>query len=132
MTTKIVIKGIVHGLNGKHGLIREHYRTAKRKKELYTTMIKAQTKNKHTGAVIIKYIGYKVVLMDWDNFAASFKHIGDSLVNCKVIVDDKPDIIAEFLPKQIKCKRKEQKIVVIIDDLGTFRTICIKKSRKFA
>jgi hypothetical protein len=32
MITKIIIKGVVHGLNGKHGLIREHYRTAKMKK----------------------------------------------------------------------------------------------------
>lgn len=118
MTTKIVIKGIVHGLNGKHGLIREHYRTAKRKKELYTTMIKAQTKNKHAGAVIIKYIGYKVVLMDWDNFAASFKHIGDSLVSAGIIVDDKPAIVKEFLPDQIKVRKRDlQRVEIIIEDI---------------
>ena len=54
MITKIVIKGIVHGLNGKHGLIREHFRTAKRKKEMYTLLIKGQTNNKHKGKVVIK------------------------------------------------------------------------------
>jgi hypothetical protein len=118
MITKIIIKGVVHGLNGKHGLIREHYRTAKMKKDLYTTLIKGQTKNKHTGKVIIRYIGYKIVLMDWDNFAASFKHIGDSLVAAGVIVDDKPAIVTEFLPNQIKIsKRDQQRIEVIIEDV---------------
>jgi hypothetical protein len=56
--------------------------------------------------------------MDWDNFAASFKHIGDSLVAAGVIVDDKPAIVTEFLPNQIKIsKRDQQRIEVIIEDV---------------
>lgn len=116
MLTKIIIDGIVHGLNGKHGLIREHYHTAKRKKEKYTLLIKSQTKNKHAGRVTIEYIGYKSRFMDWDNFAASFKHIGDSLVNAGVIVDDKPEIIVEFTPIQRKAKLKDQRVEIIIKD----------------
>jgi flavoprotein len=54
--------------------------------------------------------------MDWDNFAASFKHIGDALVSNKVIKDDKPGVVVQFLPEQIKCKRVEQKVVIIIED----------------
>ena len=116
LKTTILIKGIVHGMNGKNGLIREHFRTAKRKKELYKVLIKSQTKNEHKGKVKIRYIGYKSILMDWDNFAASFKHLGDALVGCKVIVDDKPAIVQEFIPEQIKCKRKDQRVVIIIED----------------
>jgi hypothetical protein len=55
--------------------------------------------------------------MDWDNFAASFKHIGDSLVAAGVIIDDKPSIIIQFLPQQIKSKIKEQRVEIIITDL---------------
>jgi hypothetical protein len=117
MQTKIIIEGIVHGLNGKHGLIREHFHTAKRKKEKYKMLIQSQTRNKHKGKVRIDYIGYKSRFMDWDNFAASFKHIGDSLVAAGVIVDDKPSIIIEFHPQQIKSKIKEQRVEVIITDL---------------
>ena len=116
MITEIVIKGIIPGLNGKHGLIREHFRNAKKRRDLYKVLIREQTKNKHKGKVIIKYIGYKSILMDWDNFAASFKHIGDALVSNKVIKDDKPGIVVQFLPEQIKCKRVEQRVVIIIED----------------
>jgi len=118
MITKIVIKGIVHGLNGKHGLIREHFRTAKRKKEMYTLLIKGQTNNKHKGKVVIKYIGYKIVLMDWDNFAASFKHLGDCLVAAGVIVDDKPAIVTKFLPDQVRVRKRDlQRVEIIIEDV---------------
>tara|TARA_Y100000592_G_scaffold28829_2_gene45910 strand:+ start:3848 stop:4219 length:372 start_codon:yes stop_codon:yes gene_type:complete len=116
LITKITFPGIVHGLNGSHGLIREHYRTAKKKKIKYKQMIMDQTSNKHTGKVIIEYTGYKSRFMDWDNFAASFKHIGDSLVAAGVITDDKPSIIVQFIPKQIKCKMVDQRVEVTITD----------------
>jgi len=55
--------------------------------------------------------------MDWDNFSASFKHIGDALVDLGVIQDDKPSIVTQFLPQQIKSKRIDQKVVIIIEDV---------------
>ena len=117
MRTVITIKGIVPGLNGKHGLIREHFRNAKKRKNLYTILCREQNPNKHPGKVIIHYIGYKSILMDWDNFSASFKHIGDALTDLGVIVDDKPSIVVQFLPEQIKCKRIEQRVEIIIEDV---------------
>lgn len=117
MRTVITIKGIVPGLNGKHGLIREHFRNAKKRKNLYTILCREQNPNKHPGKVIIHYIGYKSVLMDWDNFSASFKHIGDALVDLGVIVDDKPSIVTQFLPQQIKSKRVDQRVEIIIEDI---------------
>ncbi len=116
MRTEVTIKGVIPGLNGKQGLIREHFRNAKKRRDLYKVLIRAQTNNRHKGKVIIRYIGYKTILMDWDNFAASFKHIGDALVSNKVIKDDKPAVVIQFLPEQIKCKRVEQKVVIIIED----------------
>ena len=116
MITEVIIKGIIPGLNGKQGLIREHFRAAKKRRDLYKVLIRSQTTNRHKGKVIIRYIGYKSILMDWDNFAASFKHIGDALVSNKVIKDDKPAIVVQFLPEQIKSKRIEQKVVIIIED----------------
>ena len=56
--------------------------------------------------------------MDWDNFSASFKHIGDALVKAGVIQDDNPQIIVDFLPKQVKVsKRKQQRVEIIIKDV---------------
>jgi len=116
MITEIYLKGLIPGLNGTDGLIRENHWKAIKRRELYKVLIRSQTTNRHKGKVIIKYIGYKSILMDWDNFAASFKHIGDALVSNKIIKDDKPAVVVQFLPEQIKCKRIEQKVVIIIED----------------
>jgi len=117
METRIVINELIPGLNGSDGLMQEHYQKAAKRKIRYAWLVKEQTKNKHLGAVSIEYIGYKSSLMDWDNFAASFKHIGDALVECGVIIDDKPTIVQIFQPRQIKCKRIEQRVEIIIKDL---------------
>lgn len=116
----IVIDGLVAGLNGDKGLMRSHWSDTKKKKDLYKFIIGDHLRDnkarKHEGRITIQYIGYKSVLMDWDNFCSSFKHIGDSLVEKKIIKDDKPSIVIQFIPQQIKCKRDEQKVVIIIKD----------------
>ena len=117
METIIIINGIIDGLNGPNGLMREHFRQGIKKKEKYQAIIRSQTRNRHKSQVSITYIGYKSVLMDWDNFSASFKYIGDSLVKTKVIVDDNPKIVRPFIVQQIKCKRKDQRVEIIIRDL---------------
>ena len=118
MRTTIEIKGVIPGLNGPDGLIRQHWTKAKKVRLKYQCIIMSQTKNSHKGPVEIEYIGYKVTLMDWDNFCSSFKHIGDALVKAKVIKDDNPKIICNFLPNQIKISaRKEQKVIIKIKDI---------------
>jgi Holliday junction resolvase RusA-like endonuclease len=118
METVIQIDGVVNGLNGKNGLIREHFHQAKKTREKYKFIIMSQTRNRHRGKVCVEYIGYKIRLMDWDNFSASFKHIGDALVKSGVIKDDNPKIIVQFLPEQIKVsKRIEQKVIIKIKDI---------------
>lgn len=115
------IDGLVAGLNGDKGLMRAHWSNNKKQKDLYKLIINQHLQEgkikKHEGQVSIQYIGYKSVLMDWDNFGASFKHIGDSLVKCGILVDDNPKIVTQFIPQQIKCIRAEQKVIVIIKDI---------------
>lgn len=117
----LTIDGIVAGLNGNKGLMRAHWSSTKRIKDLYRQIIREHFRTnkvrKHEGPVKVTYIGYKSSLMDWDNFCASFKHLGDSLVKEKVIVEDNPKVVQVFIPKQIKCKRAEQKVIVIIEDI---------------
>ncbi len=117
----LTIPGLVAGLNGSKGLMRGHWSAIKKQKELYQQIAKDQLKEgkirRHLGQVKVTYVGYKSCLMDWDNFCASFKHIGDALVKEKILVEDNPKIIQEFLPKQIKCKRVDQKVIVIIEDI---------------
>jgi len=114
------IPGLVAGLNGSDGLMRSHWSNTKKQKDLYQMIIADHVREKkvrkHEGKVTIQFIGYKSVLMDWDNFCSSFKHIGDALVKSKIITDDKPSVVIQFIPQQIKCKRVEQKVIVIIKD----------------
>jgi hypothetical protein len=117
MITTLKLPGIIPGLNGKNGLIRSHWAQLKKQKNQYYLEFLSQTKNRHHGPVIIHYHGYKSKLMDWDNFSASFKLIGDALVMAQIIKDDKPEIVIQFLPKQFKCKQKDQHVQIIIEDV---------------
>ena len=116
----LVIDGLIAGLNGSKGLMRSHWSNTKKQKELYQTIILQHLKEgkvrNHIGEVTVEYIGYKNRFMDWDNFCSSFKHIGDALVKMKIIADDSPRIVTQFIPNQIKVKQIEQKVVIIIKD----------------
>lgn len=121
MRTVIVISEVIPGLNGETGLIRENFRKAKVRKLRYQTEIMAQTRNRHASTVNIDWIRYTIKPMDWDNMCASFKHIGDALVNASVLIDDKPTVIINFTPKQIKvAKRNQQRSEVVITDTLDF------------
>lgn len=99
----------VPGPNGDDGLIREHYRDAKIRKDRYQILLLAQKQPKLKGKVVIVYTRYATRLMDWDNHCASFKHLGDSLVKIGTIEDDSPKIVIEFAPEQRKVKTKKRK-----------------------
>lgn len=113
MVSIFEIQEKVPGLNGENGLIREHFHAAKKRKLHYIDLIKSQMKHKHQGTVMITYSRYTCQLMDWDNHCASFKHLGDALVACEVIEDDKPSVVTDFIPMQFKVKkRSEEKIII--------------------
>lgn len=108
------------GLNGSDGLIRQHYRNAAKLKDRIKLDILSQRPpgiKPISTPVRIVYTRYTSRLMDWDNAAASFKHVGDALQMAKVLKDDSPEVVVEFLPRQIKCKMNEQRTVIEITNL---------------
>lgn len=118
MTTRIRLPYLMPGLNGPDGLMRQHYRDAARKRESLAWEIKQQK----IGSTIyepirVTYIRHTERLMDWDNACASFKYIGDAMIEAGIIGDDSPKVIAEFIPRQIKCKREEQRTEIIIEKI---------------
>ena len=118
MSERIHIPYLTPGLNGSDGLMRQHFRQAAKLKERLTWEVRAQRRGPTiTQPVRVTYTRYAAVLMDWDNACASFKHIGDALTAAGVLSDDSPKIIAEFLPRQVKCKRAEQRTEILIEKI---------------
>lgn len=98
--------------------LKEHFGARAKRKETIQWAVKEQTKNRHPGRVKIRYCRYACQLQDWDNHCGSFKSAGDALTQCGVIIDDKPDIVGEFVPEQYKVsKKEEQKIVIIVTNI---------------
>lgn len=100
------------GLNGSDGLIRQNYHSAKKVKEKYRLLVRSLKIEPIRGKVRIEYIRYSNRMMDWDNAAASFKHIGDALVLEGILDDDSPRVIAEFIPRQVLCKEHYIEIII--------------------
>lgn len=124
--------------------IREHFGAKMKRKKTISKLIRTQMgeenfshevvqeKNKKTGvyyeedvwtwtkgpfakANIIYRRGSTVLLDPIDNFGASFKNIGDVLVELGILADDKTECIASFIPKPHKvAKMKDQYIEVEI------------------
>jgi hypothetical protein len=122
MKHKFIIPERIPGLNSSDGLMREHYRAAAVRKDRYVQYIASQRRPGACpllpGMVRVTYIGYRIILMDWDNHCASFKHIGDALVACGIITDDNPRIIGEFRPLQIKvASKKEERAEIIVEEI---------------
>ena len=109
------------GLNGSKGLMRMHWGT---KHKMSTEVINKITSTFHDtlpnfrGPVRVTFMRKSTRLMDWDNACASFKLVGDALVNLCVIEDDSPDIIHDFIPLQERVKtRKEHGIEITIEPI---------------
>lgn len=109
---------VTPGLNGSDGLIREHWSKRKKRLDNYIMLTWSQKKKSHKGKVRVVYERHSVTPMDWDNLCASFKLWGDSLVKAKVIKDDNPLVVTEFVPRFVKAKNnKESKTIIRISDL---------------
>jgi hypothetical protein len=111
--TVIKIPYCLAGLNGSKGLMRAHFSEVKKQKEKLKSIIATQTKNKHLGFIRIEFSRFAHKLMDWDNHCASFKHIGDTLKDCGIIVDDNPKIVIQFIPYQFKIKMAEKEYMIV-------------------
>ena len=118
MSEQIRLSYLTPGLNGSAGLIRQHFRNAAKLKERLIWDVKSQRRGPTISQPVrVTYTRYTASLMDWDNACASFKHIGDALTAAGVLADDSPKIIAEFLPRQVKCKRDEQRTEILIEKI---------------
>lgn len=122
MTDKITftLDFLTAGLNGNEGLVRQHFHAAAKVKNTLHLLILSQRPAGHKPIdfpVKITYIRYTSRLMDWDNACASFKHIGDALQDAGIIYNDSPEVLAVFIPKQVKCKIKEQRTEIIIEPI---------------
>lgn len=115
-TTTITLKnGDLPSLNV---LLRLHWSKRAKMKETLCWKVREQTVSRHPNTVRITFARFALQLMDWDNFAGSFKLVGDALHGLSIIKDDKPDIVKEFIPKQEKVLlRKQEKIVITIEDI---------------
>lgn len=115
-----VLDFLTPGLNGTDGLIRQHFSQAgKMKKKLLVTLLSQRRAGLRpiSTPVRVTYTRYTARFMDWDNACASFKHIGDAMQAAGIITDDSPKVIAEFIPRQVKCKVKEQRTEILIEHL---------------
>lgn len=116
---KITLKYLTPGMNGADGLIRQHFRDAGKLKDKIKLDILSQRPRGFkciNTPVKVVYTRYTAHLMDWDNAAASFKHIGDALQAAGILSDDSPEVIAEFIPRQIKCAMKDRRTEIEITD----------------
>lgn len=111
------IPRLLPGLNGKDGLIRQHYHNAAKVKAQLLAQVKAKKSgtfgNARVRVICTRF--YCGAAMDFDNAAASFKHLMDAIVKAGIIADDGPEIIDEWTVRQIRVeKRNLQKMQVEI------------------
>lgn len=115
---RIIMSGLTPGLNGSDGMMQKHWSGMSKEKRAYTTRLQALRTKKFLGQIKITFIRHTSLYMDWDNACASFKLIGDALQAAEIIVDDSPLWLREFYPKQAKCRRKDQRMEILIEPLG--------------
>lgn len=108
---------LMPGLNGSDGLLREHWSKRKTRKDKLILMLKSVIKDRPKYKdVVVTYERHSCRAMDWDNHCASFKIIGDAMVEAGILLDDSPTIIKEFIPKWFKVDKKNlEKTVVILN-----------------
>jgi hypothetical protein len=114
---KITLAGLIPGLNGKNGLIREPYwNRIKRKKNM---MIRLMALNipKFKSKVEISLKFYHSILADEDGLHARFKIIGDCFVDMGVLLGDSPAHLSMTKPVQEKSRRKDQKAIIQIKSI---------------
>lgn len=113
----VSIPFLLPGLNGKDGLIRQHYHSAAKVKAKVLALVRAGRYgtfgNARVKVICTRF--YCGSAMDFDNAAASFKHLLDAIVKAGIIADDGPKTIDEWTLRQTKVeKRTLQKMQVEI------------------
>jgi hypothetical protein len=110
---RIEIPEVAPMLNGSGGLKNMHYRNYMKLRAKWVDLIRDHTTARILGPVHLTYIRSSVQAPDWDNLCASFKPIGDALVDNGVIQDDNPKIIETFTPVWRKAKNNSDLLTII-------------------
>lgn len=114
MTTEITIDRLPPGTNK---LERMHWATKKKKISTWMALIRSKTRHAHEGCVDVYFTTHRSRFLDVDNHAASAKIPLDALVRTGIIKEDNPKVITNYYPNQIKCKRKDERTVIRIEDV---------------
>lgn len=112
----ITLPVLLPGLNGEAGHLRLHFSKAVALKSALEFCIRRQKPpwlKKPISRCTIEFTRFCHSLMDWDNAASSFKHIGDALVKSGILKDDNPGIVTSFVPIQTKVSMKDKQQTVI-------------------
>lgn len=113
--SRITLQGLTAGLNAKGGLMKQHWQKGGKDKAGLTLRLKVlHCMSFGDGPVTIDFIRHTSMFMDEDNLASSFKKIGDSLVRAGILSDDNPKILTKLNCSQVKCRRKETYMEIII------------------
>ena len=100
-------------------VMRMHHRERSAEHSRYYYLILAAQKTiarKEPFARCVITVGrYGARPLDWDNMGGGLKFLLDALVKNKIIKDDNPKCVTELNLRQIKCKRKDEKTVVVIE-----------------
>ena len=90
------------GLNGGSGMIRAAWEGRRKEQDHWKLLVMEALEGRRPlferCVVIFERRSYQV--MDWDNCAASFKLLGDAMVQVGVLKDDGPAVVLMFLPLQ--------------------------------
>jgi len=112
---KITLAGLIPGLNGKNGLMSEHWSMRLKRKKAMMMRLKVLNPPKFKGIVEISFKTYVSILSDTeDNLPAKRKVLYDCFVTLGIIEGDSPFILKSTPPQQIKSRRKDQRVEVII------------------
>ena len=100
------------GLNGRNGLIRAHFGARAKDKEAIELLLLPHLQalrawGDQPGLKVLGFCIHTSRWMDWDNVGASFKNVGDALVNLGVLFDDSPKHLRAPLLDQKKVPRKD-------------------------
>lgn len=112
---KLTIQGKVPLLNE---MLRQHWSKRKKLKEKYHLEILSQNPQKFKGKVNVSLTRYSSRVPDPDGVAGSAKMILDAIVDAGIIEDDNMNIVKNFTVNWKKCKRKERRTEIEINEIS--------------
>ena len=116
---KIQVPLLAPGLNGPKGLIRMHFATYAKVKDVWTWHLKKERHKAPDVCAITIERYYCSQPMDIDNLYSTCKIPLDAMKAAKIIVDDNPACVASLRCLQFKVKtRKEECTWILVEDGG--------------